>query len=261
VTASLHIVKAAREPQLKELHPFVTKLLSHGTLDAVDIEAVARALNHRSTVKRGKDIIVQGVEHKALYIIESGFAIRYTLVRKGGRQIINTLLPGDLIGFPAVFFDRSVVSVTALSDMSLHSITSETFVALCKRRPNIAIALIWFAARESALCAYHLVNAGRRAPLERVAHFILEMHFRLRALGQASEFAFETPLSQEGIGDALGLSAPHVNRMLGELKREELISMDGRKIKILDRTALQILAEFDPSYLVRSSFQQDRPKR
>ncbi len=61
------------------------------------------------------------------------------------------------------------------------------------------------------------------------------------------------PFSQESIGNAVGLSAPHVNRMLGELKREGLIAIQGREIRILDRTALQILAEFDPSYLTRGS--------
>ncbi len=62
------------------------------------------------------------------------------------------------------------------------------------------------------------------------------------------------PFSQESIGDAVGLSAPHVNRMLGELKREGLLAIDGHEVRILDRTSLQIMAEFEPSYLTRTSF-------
>lgn len=244
-----------------EKHPFVIMLSSHAPLNADDVKALGRVLNRRLTVKKGKDIIVQGFEYKGLDIIESGFAIRYTLLHKGGRQIINTLLPGDIVGFPASFFDRSIFSVTAATDMSLHRISFDTFVELCKERPNIAIALIWFAARESAVYAHHLVDAGRRSPLERVAHFVLEMHFRLKAVGWASENAFEIPLSQEGIGDAVGLSAPHVNRMLSELKREGLIAIEGHEIRIIDRAALQIAAEFDPSYLVRTSFHQLRSTR
>lgn len=244
-----------------EKHPFVIMLSSHAPLNADDVKALGRVLNRRLTVKKGKDIIVQGFEYKRLDIIESGFAIRYTLLHKGGRQIINTLLPGDIVGFPASFFDRSIFSVTAATDMSLHRISFDTFVELCKERPNIAIALIWFAARESAVYAHHLVDAGRRSPLERVAHFVLEMHFRLKAVGWASENAFEIPLSQEGIGDAVGLSAPHVNRMLSELKREGLIAIEGHEIRIIDRAALQIAAEFDPSYLVRTSFHQHRSTR
>jgi hypothetical protein len=50
-----------------------------------------------------------------------------------------------------------------------------------------------------------------------------------------------------------------VNRMLGELKGEGLIAMNGHEIKILDRAALQIVAEFDPSYLARTSFRPAAP--
>jgi CRP-like cAMP-binding protein len=81
----------------------------------------------------------------------------------------------------------------------------------------------------------------------------LEMHARLRAVGHASENSFEMPLSQEGIGDTVGLSAPHVNRMLAELKSDQLIAIRGHEIKILDMAALQILAEFRPAYLGRTS--------
>ncbi|MGA8903021.1 Crp/Fnr family transcriptional regulator [Bradyrhizobium sp.] len=258
---SVPVPSKAIQDRLIDKHPFVIKLSSHAPLNADDVKALGHALNHMLTVKKGKDVIVQGFEYKGLDIIESGFAIRYTLLHKGGRQIINTLLPGDIVGFPASFFDRSIFSVMAATEMSLHRMSFDTFVELCKGRPNIALALIWFAAREAAVYAHHLVDAGRRSPLERVAHFVLEMHFRLKAVGWASENAFELPLSQEGIGDAVGLSAPHVNRMFSELKHEGLIAVEGHEIKILDRAALQIIAEFDPSYLVRASFQQHQAKR
>lgn len=243
-----------------EKHPFISKLSAHASFNSDDVKALGRVLNNRVTVKKGKDIIVQGLEHQGLDVIESGFAIRCTLLRKGGRQIISTLLPGDIVGFPASFSDRSIFSVVATSEMGLHRISLATLVELCRERPNIAIALIGFAAWESALHAHHLVNAGRRSPLERVAHFILEMHFRLKVVGLASENSFEMPLSQEGIGDTVGLSAPHVNRMLKELKRDGLIAIEGREIRIRDRAPLQIIAEFDSSYLARASFQKQTAK-
>ncbi len=246
-------VKADKDRAI-EKHPFVAKLLAHGAINSEDLKVLGRALNRTMTVKKGQDIIVQGYEYKTLDIIESGFGLRYTLLHQGGRQIINVALPGDIVGFPASFFDRSIFSVMAGTTMSLHRISFETFTELCKQRTNVAIALIWYAAREASIYAHHLVNAGRRAPLERIAHFLLEIHFRLKAVGCASEDSFELPFSQESIGDAVGLSAPHVNRMLGELKHQGMIATESHTIKFLDRTALQILAEFDPSYLERTRF-------
>ncbi len=233
-------------------HPLVARLNHSIQLDDEDLSAFAELLDRRVVVRKAKDIIVEGYEYKVLHIVESGFAIRYKLLHSGKRQIMNVIMPGDIIGFPACFYEHAVFSVTAISDMSLHHVPVDDFAALCMARARIATSLLWFAAREAAIYAEHIVDAGRREPLERLAHFLLETFTRLQSIGAASDDSFVMPLSQEGIGDVVGLSAPHVNRMLAELKREGLIAISGHEVRILDRAALQILGEFHPAYLART---------
>ena len=243
--------KAATKPAKD--HPFVTKLNRSIKLDDADMAALDALLSRRVAAKKAKDLIVEGYEYPVLHIVESGFAIRYKLLHSGKRQIVNVIVPGDIIGFPACFYEYAVFSVAALGDMSLHHVPLDSFANICLSRPNIATALVWFAAREAAIYAEHIIDTGRREPLERLAHFLLEMLTRLQAVGCASERSFEMPLSQEGIGDVVGLSGPHVNRMLGELKNQGLIAVNGHEIVIVDRAALQILGEFRPAYLDRVS--------
>lgn len=254
----LTIVRKLAASSIKD-HPLVTKLNHSIALDDGDLAALARLLERRIVAKKAKDIIVEGYKYRVLHVVERGFAIRYKLLHSGKRQIVNVIMPGDIIGFPACFYEHAVFSVTALSEMSLHHVPLDAFADLCLERANIATALVWFAAREAAIYAEHIIDAGRREPLERLAHFLLEMLTRLQAIGSASEDSFVMPLSQEGIGDVIGLSAPHVNRMLAELKRDGLIAMSGHEVRILDRAALQILGEFHPTYLARTPIRQ--PKR
>jgi CRP-like cAMP-binding protein len=237
-------------------HPLVTKLNHSIELGDDDLMALARLLERRIVVKKAKDIIVEGYKYRVLHIVERGFAIRYKLLHSGKRQIVNVIMPGDIIGFPACFYEHAVFSVTALSDMSLNHVALDAFADLCLERAKVATALVWFAAREAAIYAEHIIDAGRREPLERLAHFLLEMLTRLQAIGSASEDSFVMPLSQEGIGDVVGLSGPHVNRMLAELKGDGLIAMNGHEVTILDRAALQILGEFHPAYLARTPIRQ-----
>lgn len=232
-------------------HPFATRLDRSIWLDTDDVTALDALLSRKVVAKKAKDIVVEGYQYQTLHIVQSGFAIRYKLLHNGKRQIVNMILPGDIIGFPACFYEHAVFSVTAVSSMNLHQVPIEAFTELCLNRANIATALLWFAAREAAIYAEHIIDAGRREPLERLAHFLLEMLTRLHAVGCASENSFVIPLSQEGIGDMLGLSGPHVNRMLAELKSEGLIAVRGHEVTILDRAALQILGEFRPAYLGR----------
>ena len=79
---------------------------------------------------------------------------------------------------------------------------------------------------------------GRRSSLERIAYFLLQLHSRLRAPWGVRQ----STLSQDIIGDLLGLSTPHANRMLHHLSSEHLISMKGRHIVFEDPDGLQLLA-------------------
>ena len=60
---------------------------------------------------------------------------------------------------------------------------------------------------------------------------------------------FGMPLTQEDIGDALGLSAVHINRVLRDLRERGLMTFSNRTIAIQDIQALKREAGFDPRYL------------
>ncbi len=75
------------------------------------------------------------------------------------------------------------------------------------------------------------------------------MHVRLRFVGLVEDNGFDQPINPEELGDAFGLSAVHVNRMLQVLRRANLIVTAGRRIAIPDLAALKEAAGFDPIYL------------
>ena len=128
------------------------------------------------------------------------------------------ILPGDVIGFPVSFFDRSLYSIVAVSDLTYNMCPLELYVRLCYEQPQFGLALSWLAAHEAAIYAEHIVDLGRRTPVERLAHFLLEVHARLLEVGHAEEASFELPFSQEVMADVLGLSVPHLNRMMQQLR-------------------------------------------
>jgi len=72
---------------------------------------------------------------------------------------------------------------------------------------------------------------------------------RLKRAGLTVGMSFEAPLTQELIGDALGLTAIHVNRTLRCLRQDKLVAMDGKKVTIVDFEALSLQSDFENSYL------------
>ena len=117
------------------------------------------------------------------------------------------------------------------------------------QNPGLAKALFWSAVCEAAIVGEHLIDTARRSAYERVSHLLLELFVRLKATGQTNGMSFNMPLTQELIGDALGLTTVHVNRTLRSLRQDRLIEMSCKCVTILDFDALSLLSDFDNSYL------------
>jgi CRP-like cAMP-binding protein len=227
-------------------HPFVTRLVRLMKLGAADLRSLELIVESERLVKRRHDLVVIGDEYRSLCFVRDGYAIRYKLLRSGKRQILNVIMPGDVIGFPVSFFDRSIYSVVAISDLTYNTCSLDSYVQLCYERPQFGLALSWLAAHEAAIYAEHIVDLGRRTPAERLAHFLLEIHARLRAVGRAEKTSFNLPFSQEVMADVLGLSVPHLNRVMQKLRAEQLINTQSRLVELTDMMSLQTLSQFQP---------------
>jgi len=232
-------------------HPFVARLGRLIEPREGDLECLRRLIESSATIRKHRDLVIDGYEYRKLCFVEEGFAARYKLLRNGKRQILNVLLPGDVVGLPGSFLERANYSVIAVTDIRIHACSIEAYVALSYQRPQFALALSWLAAQEAAHHAEHLINTGRRTPRERLAHFLLEIHSRLETVGRAAESSFDLPFSQEVIADALGLSVPHLNRTLALLRAEGLIAVHGHRVELIDTTGLQALGQFQPLVLTR----------
>jgi CRP-like cAMP-binding protein len=241
--------RASSTGDLKDIwrhEPFVVRARNLVDLTLPDLQSLRAVIETEATVKKRRDLILEGYEFSKLYFIKEGFAVRYKLLRNGKRQIVNFVLPGDVVGMPGSFLDRAANSVIAVSDMTLQICSLEAFVGLCYRQSKFGLVLSWLAAQEAAHYAEHIIDVGRRTPVERLAHLLLEIHSRLTVVGLADEFAFNLPFTQEMMSDALGLSVPHLNRTLAQLRGDGLIAINERRVEIVDRKAMELLAQFQP---------------
>jgi CRP-like cAMP-binding protein len=112
-------------------------------------------------------------------------ALKWAPHQKMAARTPRGLLPGDLVGIPGSFIERAVYSVSAITDLTMNVCPLDAYVQLCYRRPQFGLALSWIAVQEAATYAEHIIDVGRRTPIERLSHFLLELHARLYAVGRA----------------------------------------------------------------------------
>jgi CRP-like cAMP-binding protein len=89
--------------------------------------------------------------------------------------------------------------------------------------------------------------------MERLTHLFCELLARLEAVGLAGEGCCALPITQIDLSDTLGLSNVHVNRVLMDLRRQGLVELRGKHLKLRNLPRVRDIAEFSPSYLQPAS--------
>lgn len=200
-------------------------------------------------IRKNKDVVVAGRHYGAFYLNHDGWLFRYKILHNGDRQIVDFILPGQIFGLQACFFKASLYSIAAATAASVSALPLDVIDDVFDKNPQLAKALFWSAVCEAAIVGEHLIDTARRSAYERVSHLLLELYVRLKSAGQSDGQSFTMPLTQELIGDALGLTAVHVNRTLRALREDRLVEISNKCVTIVDFDALSLLCDFDRSYL------------
>jgi CRP-like cAMP-binding protein len=236
-------------PPPPPLDALTRKLAARTTLSPAELTLLGEPYVGLRTIAANRDIISEGYKYDALFVLLDGAAIRYRVLHDGRRQILNIVLPGDFIGFPACFFDTALYSVTALTDAVVWPLSFSKLFRLLADHPRVGAAIFWLFSCEAAMYAERVIALGQRSAAERLAHFLLELLTRMRVIGLADERLFRMPLTQEQIGDILGLTGVHVSRTLRQLRDDGLVGVEGQLVSIRNLEALSALADFERTYL------------
>jgi CRP/FNR family transcriptional regulator len=98
---------------------------------------------------------------------------------------------------------------------------------------------------EHAVLVDRIRIISRMRARERVIHFLLEVVSRLRVTRREMGGRFDMPLSQEMIGDAIGLTNVYVSRSLKQMQAEGMIVRHGRGIDLVDEEAMKKAVDFE----------------
>ena len=176
----------------------------------------------------------------------SGWASEELTLSDGRRQILRLLLPGDVYGLGDAR-PRADAALQALTDVTVADLTPlRGWVQDGRASPSLAAAWRELETTHSERDLQQLVRLGRLSALERVGHFLLELHERLTHAGLITGLSMSVPLTQAQLADHLGLSAIHVHRVLQQLRREDYIGLKYKQITIREPEALMALCQYRP---------------
>jgi CRP-like cAMP-binding protein len=228
----------------------VRKLNAFIPLPAAGEHAIeALALKRVKSVLRGHDIISEGEDPKTVNLIVDGWACRYKILEDGRRQILAFFVPGDLADLHVYILDAMDHSIGSITPVQYAMLTPSEFEKLGDEHPRVLRALWWDSLLTASIQREWLVSVGQRNAVESLAHLTCELFLRLKMVGLAENGLCRFPLTQSDIGDALGMTQPHVSRTIKDLNASGLANIQRGTLRINDLQGLRELAMFNPNYL------------
>lgn len=222
-----------------------------------DFVVLDELLADREDASPGDLVVMEDQEMNRIWVLLEGWAFRYKSFADGRRQVLNYVLPGDIIGLYSVMLRRSDYGVEAVTPASLAVFPCTDLIDAMAHTPRLLLALSWIAGQGERMLDEQIARVGRRSAAERMAHLFVELYVRMLTLGVDKEQARVLPLTQALLSDTLGMSHVHANRCFRTLTREKLVALKEGQLVLLDVGRLARRAGFDSGYLEQTSVPPD----
>ena len=191
--------------------------------------------NHTSltSYRRNEYIFKEGDKPSGFMMLVSG-KVKIFKEGVGGReQIIRMSKPMDLIGYRALFAEENhIATAVTLEDSVIANVTMEFIYSRALKNNDFSMKLLRKFASELGFANIRTVTLTQKHIRGRLAESLILL---------ADKYGFEHDnttlrvyLSREDIANLSNMTTSNAIRTLSTFANEKLITIDGRKIKILD---------------------------
>lgn len=207
-------------------------------LFAIAFRHTASPRLHSHTLSQGEHVFIEGDELKSVYVIKTGSVKTCLTSKEGDEQVVSFHLPGELLSLDALLgMSGYRSSAIALEDTAVCAIPAAHLEGFVRHSPDGLQSLLKLAGEELVQCHHTLLLLNKMKAETRLGHFLLDLSRRFLERGYSAR-EFNLSMSRQDIGNHLGLAVETVSRLMTLFQRDGLLTVDRRRITILDATGL-----------------------
>jgi CRP/FNR family transcriptional regulator len=182
--------------------------------------------------KKGQQLFNEGAYPFGVFCINDGKVKLSHQGDDGKEHIIRLLKGGDVLGYRALLSgDRYSASAIALEDTQVCFIPKDVFVNVLQHDAGMAFEMMKVLSDELHRSEIKLTHLAQKPIRERLAETLL---FIKETYGfEADGITLAVKLSREEIANLVGTATESTIRLLSEFKKDGMIELDGKKIRIL----------------------------
>jgi len=200
------------------------------------------ASSHLTTYPGGAILFVEGQMPRGAYVLCSGKVKLSTTSREGKVLILKMVEPGEVIGLRAVISGEAYeVTAETSGPCLVNLVEREGLLRLIERNGELGLRSAQAVSKEFQFTyreIHELVLA--RSSSGKLARLLLSW-----VSGRDTddrEVRIQAPVTREEMAQRIGASRETVTRLLSDLKKKDLIRLEGSTLVIKNRTALEAMA-------------------
>ena len=195
---------------------------------------------------RRRDLLFsQGNAPEGLFCVASGQVKIFQTGIDGRDQIVRLAGPGDPIGYRALFADEPYnASAEALEDCEVCFIDRASVLSLLEDKPLFMRRLLQWLCQDLRQAEERMRQFAQKPVRERMAEILVLL---AQSFGKkvSNGIRLEIRLTRQELAELAGTVLETAVRCISELKREKLLSGDGRALILHDLGALAQVARID----------------
>jgi CRP/FNR family transcriptional regulator len=210
-------------------------------MDIKDIDKLDSIIQRSRPIQGGEHLYRAGDEFTSIFAVRSGSIKTYMIDDYGIEQITGFYLPGEVLGFDGIDNEIYGSNVVALETSTVCEIPFVRMEELSLQVPSLQRHFYQLMSRQIENNHRLLLTISKKNAEGRVATLLLSLSQRY-SRRKLSPNAMRLPMSRMDIGNFLGLTIETVSRTFSRLQKEEIISVDGREVVIIDDEKLHELS-------------------
>jgi CRP-like cAMP-binding protein len=192
--------------------------------------------------KKGSLIFEEGGAVTGIYFLYKGRVKVHKQWGSDKQLILHFAKEGDMIGYRGLGADRTYpVTATALEEVIVCFIDLVFFETTLQVNPQLTYSLMQFYANELQAAEQRMRNLAHMEVKGRVAETLLMLK---NNFGQRDSGSIDITLSRQDMASYSGTTYETFFRVLNDMVKEHIISLDGKTITILQEARLEGLMAY-----------------
>ncbi|CAH1043318.1 Crp/Fnr family transcriptional regulator [Halomonas sp. TD01] len=221
----------------------------YGEMGEESLNSLSKIRQKPVELKKNQQVFSVCEGRADIFVIKEGWASLSHATNSRGQDVCNIFMPGDIIGMRESFFESRDIIIFPITNCELIKVSGDHLHALCKENEEVRKAITSYVMVNDNITIERLRSCTHHRSVERVAHFLLEVYARFKFKGLLEGNVFDFPVTQETVGELLGMTSVHVSRCMTALEQKKFIRKTRSSVKLLKPEEMAKNTGFDSDFI------------